>query len=191
MLKICARSSRDGQVESELLPTVGGIRPDSTAGISTPSTVATTGIFRLKGVDHREGISCRRRRVGARGGTCLYMTAVKQQQLERSQGRLGPPVTGAVSETPAISTTIRAAFDVFERIEACEREGTFRHADQSADDGDRVRRGFGSGDPRGARQKLAEGTQIGGRTVNHISLATLHAAHPRRDKSAQSPCGSH
>ena len=191
MLKICVRSSCDGQVESELLPTAGGIGPDSTAGISSPSTVATTGIFRWKGVDHGEGISCRRRRVGARGGTGLSMTTVKQQQLERSQGRPGPPVTGAVSETPATSTAIMASFDVFERMEACKREGTPRHADRSANDGDRVRRGFGSGDLRGARQKLGEGTQIGGRTAEHISSATLHAAHPLRDKSAQSPCESH
>ena len=86
------------------------------------------------------------------------MAAVKQQQLERSQGRPGPPVTGAASETPAISTAITATFDVFERMEACEREGTLRHADRSANDGDRVRHGFGSGDLRGARQELAEGT---------------------------------
>ena len=60
------------------------------------------------------------------------MAAVKQQQLERSQERPGPPVTGAASETPATSTAITATFDVFERMEACEREGTLRHADQSA-----------------------------------------------------------
>ena len=70
MLKIRARSSREGQVESELLPTAGGIGPDGTVGISSPSTVATTGIFRCKGVDHGGVIRCRRR-VGARGGTGL------------------------------------------------------------------------------------------------------------------------
>ena len=95
------RSSRDDQVESELLPTAGGIGPDGTVGIGTPSTVTTTGIFRCKGVDHGEVIRCKRRSVGARGGTGLYMAAVKQQQLEWSQGRPGPPVTGAVSETSA------------------------------------------------------------------------------------------
>ena len=119
------------------------------------------------------------------------MPAVKQYQLERSQGRPGPPVTGAASETPATSTAITATFDVLKRMEACEREGTRRHADQSANDGDRVRHGFGFGDLRGARQELAEGTQIGSRTAEHIPSATLHAAHPLRDKSAQSPCGSH
>ena len=112
------------------------------------------------------------------------MTAVKQQQLERSQGRPGPPVTGAASETPATSTAITATFDVFERMEACKREGALRHADRSANDGDRVRHRFGSGDLRGARQELAEGTQIGGRTAEHISSATLHAAHPLRKKCA-------
>ena len=125
------------------------------------------------------------------GGSGLYMTAVKQQQLGRSQGLPGPPVTRAVSEIPTTSTAIMATFAVFERMGACEREGTLRHADRSANDGDRVRRGFGSVDLRGARQKLAEGTQFGGRTVECISSATLHAAHPLRDKSAQSSCGSH
>ena len=86
------------------------------------------------------------------------MAAVKQQQLERSQGRPGPPITGAASETPATSTAITATFDVFERMEACEREGTLRHADRSTNDGDRVRHGFGSRDLRGARHELAEGT---------------------------------
>ena len=38
---------------------------------------------------------------------------------------------------------------------------------------------------------FAEGTQFGSRTAEHISSATLHAAHPLRDKSAQSSCGSH
>ena len=71
MLKIRARSSRDGQVESELLPTAGGIGPDGTVGISLSSTVVTTGIFCCKGVDHGQVIRCRRRRVGARGGTGL------------------------------------------------------------------------------------------------------------------------
>ena len=70
MLKFRAQSSRDGQVESQLLPSAGGIGPDGTVGISSPSTVATTGIFRCKGVDHREVIRCRRR-VRARGGTGL------------------------------------------------------------------------------------------------------------------------
>ena len=37
MLKIRARSSRDGQVESALVPTAGGIGPDGTVGISSPS----------------------------------------------------------------------------------------------------------------------------------------------------------
>ena len=191
MSKIRARSSRDGQVESELLPTAGGIGPDGTVETSSPSTVAITGIFRCKRVDHGEVIRCRRRRVGARGGTGLYMTAVKQQQLERSQGRPEPPVTGEASEAPATSTAIAATLDVFERMEACDREGTLRHADRSANDGDRVRHGFGFGDLRGARQELAEGTQIGGRTAEHIFLATLHVTHPLRDESAQSPCGSH
>ena len=143
ILKIRARSSRDGQVESELLPTSGGIEPDGTVGISSPSTVATAGIFRCKGVNHGETISCRRRRVGARGGTGSYMTAVKQQQLQRSQRRPRPPVTGAVSETPATSTVMTATFHVFERMEACECEGTLRHADRSANGGNRVRREFG------------------------------------------------
>ena len=69
MLKIRARSSRDGQVESDLVPTAGGIGPDGTVGISSPSTLATIGIFRCKGVDHGEVIRYRRRTVGARGGT--------------------------------------------------------------------------------------------------------------------------
>ena len=86
------------------------------------------------------------------------MEAVRQQQLERSQGRPGPPITGAAFGTPASSTAITATFDVFERMEACEREGTLRHTDRSANDGNRVRHGFGSGDLRGARQELAEGT---------------------------------
>ena len=47
MLEIRARSSRDGQVESDLVPTAGGIRPDST-------------IFCCKGADHWEVIRCRR-----------------------------------------------------------------------------------------------------------------------------------
>ena len=153
MLKIRARSSRDDQVESELLPTAGGIGPDGTVGISSPSTVATTGISRCKGVDRKEVIRCRRRRVGAAATT--------------------------------------ATFDVFERMKACEREGTLCHADRSSNDVDRVRHGFGSGNLRGARQEIAEGTQIGGRTTEYISSATLHGAHPLRKKSAQSPCGSH
>ena len=37
MLKIRARSSRDGQVESDIGPTAGGIGPDGTVGISSPS----------------------------------------------------------------------------------------------------------------------------------------------------------
>ena len=37
MLKIRARSSRDGQVESDLVPTAGGIGPGGTVGISSPS----------------------------------------------------------------------------------------------------------------------------------------------------------
>ena len=157
-LKIRARSSRDGQVKSHLIPTAGGIGPDGIVGISTPSTLATTGIFRCKGEGHGKVIRCRRRSIGARRGTGLWMTAVKQQQLERSQGRPGPPVIGAASETPATSTAITATFDVFERIEACERDGTLRHAKRSVNDGDRVRHGFGSGDLRGARQEFAEGT---------------------------------
>ena len=36
-------------------------------------------------------------------------------------------------------------------MEACEREGTVRHAGRSANDGDRVRHGFGFEDLRGAR----------------------------------------
>ena len=36
MLKIRARSSRGGQVESDLVPTAGGIGPDGTVGISSP-----------------------------------------------------------------------------------------------------------------------------------------------------------
>ena len=80
--------------------------------------------------------------------------------------------------TPTTSAAITATFDVLERMEACEREGTHRHADRSTNDGDRVRHGFGSVDLRGARHDLAEGTQIGGRTAEHISSATPHAAHP-------------
>ena len=93
------------------------------------------------------------------------MAAVKQQQLERSQGRPRPPVTGAASETPATSTAITATIDVFERMEACEREATLRHADRSANDGDRFRHGFGSGE--------------------YISSATLHATHPLRKKKVR------
>ena len=37
MLKIRARSSCDGQVESDLVPTAGGFGPDGTVGISVPS----------------------------------------------------------------------------------------------------------------------------------------------------------
>ena len=37
MLKIRARSLRDGQIESDLVPTAGGIGPDGTVGISSPS----------------------------------------------------------------------------------------------------------------------------------------------------------
>ena len=37
MLKIRAQSSRDGQVERDLVPTAGGIRPDGTGGISSSS----------------------------------------------------------------------------------------------------------------------------------------------------------
>ena len=37
MLKIRARSSRDDQVKSDLVPTAGGIGPDGTVGISSPS----------------------------------------------------------------------------------------------------------------------------------------------------------
>ena len=99
--------------------------------------------------------------------------------VEKVSGHAGPPATGAASETPATSTAITATFVI---LKACEREGTLRHADRSANDGDRVRYGFGSGDLRGARQELAEGTQIGGRTAEHISSATLHAAHPLRKK---------
>ena len=69
MLEIRARSSRDGQVKSDLVPTAGGIGPDGTVGTSSPSTLATTFIFRCKRVGHGEVIRCRRRRVGARGGT--------------------------------------------------------------------------------------------------------------------------
>ena len=83
---------------------------------------------------------------------------MKQQQLERSQGRPEPPVTGAASEAPATSTAITATLGVFERMEACEHEGTLCHADRSSNDGDRVRHGFGSGDLLGAHQELAEGT---------------------------------
>ena len=36
MLKIRAQSSRDGQVESDPVPTAGGIGPDGTVGISSP-----------------------------------------------------------------------------------------------------------------------------------------------------------
>ena len=110
------------------------------------------------------------------------MTPVKQHQLERSQGRPGPPVTGAASETPTISTPMTATFDVVERMEVYECEGTRRHADRSVNGGGRVRHGFGSGDLRGARQELVEETQIGGRTAEHISLATLHAAYPFESK---------
>ena len=190
MLKIHARSLRDDQVESgkkkkkKKIPTAGGIGHDNTVGISSPSTVATAGILRCKGVYHGEVIRCSRR-VGARGGTCLYMPAVKQQQLERSQNRPGPQVTEAASETAAISTAITATFIVFKRMEACERKSTRRYADRSANDGDRVRHGFGSGDLRGGRQALAEGTQIGGRTVGHISSGyTTCCSPPSRQKCA-------
>ena len=36
MLKIRARSSRDGQVERDLVSSAGGIGPDGTVGISSP-----------------------------------------------------------------------------------------------------------------------------------------------------------
>ena len=107
---------------------------------------------------------------------------------------VGPPGTSchrSSSRNTSRINSITAMFHVFERMEACECEGTRRHADRSANDCDRVRHGFGPGDLRGARQELAEGTQIGGRTAEHISSATLHAAHSLRDNSAQSPCGSH
>ena len=63
-----------------------------------------------------------------------------------------------------------------ERVRRCQRisnsswkgRGTSSNADRSANDGDRVWHGFGYGDLRGARQELAEGTQIGGRTAEHI-----------------------
>ena len=61
MLKIRARCSHDGQVESDLVPTARGIGPDGTVGISSPFTLATTGIFRCKGVHHGKIIRCRRR----------------------------------------------------------------------------------------------------------------------------------
>ena len=106
------------------------------------------------------------------------MTPVKQQQLERSQGRPGPPVTGAASKTPATSTAITVTFDVFQRAEACEREGTLRQADRSANDGDRVRHRFGSGDLRGARQELVEELKLVVERLNtylqlHYMLLTL------------------
>ena len=50
MLKVRTRSSRDGQVQSDLVPTAGRIGPDGRVGISSPSTLATTGIFRCKGI---------------------------------------------------------------------------------------------------------------------------------------------
>ena len=105
------------------------------------------------------------------------MKAVKQQQLERSQDRPGPPVTGAASETPTTSIAITATFDYFERMEACEREGTLRHADRSANDGNRVRHGFGSGDLRGARQELAEGTSKGNLLVEAIKHGMDEGSH--------------
>ena len=37
MLKIRTRSSRDGQVKSDLVPSGGGIGSDGTVGISQPS----------------------------------------------------------------------------------------------------------------------------------------------------------
>ena len=119
------------------------------------------------------------------------MAAVKQQQLERSQGRPGPPVTGAASETPATSTAIAATFDVFERMEACEREGTLRHADRSDNDGDRVRHRFGSGDLRGARQELAEVLKLVVERLNTYLQLHYMLLTPFEKKSAQSPWGSH
>ena len=96
-------------------------------------------------------------RVGARGGTGFVDGSGEATAVGKVAGPPGTS-TGAASETPATSTAITATFDIFERMEACEREGTLRHADRSANDGDRVRHGFGSGDLRGARQELAEGT---------------------------------
>ena len=97
------------------------------------------------------------KRVGARGGTGF----VDGSGEATAVGKVAGPhetSTGAASETPATSTAITAMSDIFERMEACAREGTLRHADRSANDGDRVRHGFVSGDLRGARQELAEGT---------------------------------
>ena len=37
MLKIRTRSSRDGQIEGDLVPTAEGIGPDGTVGISSPT----------------------------------------------------------------------------------------------------------------------------------------------------------
>ena len=97
------------------------------------------------------------KRVGARGGTGVVDGSGEATVVGKVAGPPGTS-TGAASETPATSTAITATFDVFERMEACEREGTLLHADRSANDGDQVRHGFGSGDLRGARQELAEGT---------------------------------
>ena len=59
------------------------------------------------------------------------------------------------------------------------REGILRHANRSANDGDQVRHGFDLGDLRGARQKLAERTQIAGRTAEHYMLLTLFETNVR------------
>ena len=103
MFKIRARSSRDGQVESELLRTAGGIGPDGTLGISSPSTVATTRIFRCKGVDHGEVIRCRRRGAGARGGTGLYGKV--ESELLPIAGGIGPDDTVGISSPSTVATT--------------------------------------------------------------------------------------
>ena len=89
-------------------------------------------------------------KVGARRGTGFVDGSGEATAVGKVAGPPGIS-TGAPSETQATSTAITATFDVFERMEACEREGTLRHADRSANDGDRVWHGFGFEDLRGAR----------------------------------------
>ena len=89
-------------------------------------------------------------KVGARGGTGFVDGSGEATAVGKAAGPPGTS-TGAASKTPATSTAITATFDVFERMEACEREGTLRHADRSAYDGDRVRHGFVFEGLRGAR----------------------------------------
>ena len=85
MLKIRARSSRDGQVKSDLVPTARGIGPDGTVGISSPSTLATTGIFCCKGVDHGEKHAPVR--LEAQGQTAVQCRENKISQQQKNSSR--------------------------------------------------------------------------------------------------------